>query len=216
METGRIRIAVLCGLLLLVGGISRIGARVAPLLPEREILSTAVKTQDPWVPVMDITIEKNILDELKLDDHLFRAYTNGKQTVTLYIGYYGTSRTVGAAHDPLVCFPGQGWVISDQKSAVVRLQRGGEQDVNYSVMTATKGENKELILYWFQSHGDTASGTASQKINTLIQKMKGKRGRNAFVRISVPIGQTGTDDARRLAIDFLVKFYPSFFEFIRT
>jgi EpsI family protein len=215
MDTRSIRIAVLCGLLLLAGGISRLGSRDRVVSPETGILSATVKTDGQWIPVKDIAIDKSILEELKLDDYIFRSYTDGKRIAILYIGYYGTAKTVGASHDPLVCFPGQGWVIASPKEGIVRLPGGGEQSVNYSVMTATKGEEKELILYWFQSHGETASGTVKQKLNTFLQKLQGKRGRNAFVRISIPIGQAGPDEAYRLAIGFLASFYTSFFDYIR-
>jgi len=216
MDTKIIKIAVLCGLLLLASGISRVGSNDIAVTTETRTLSATVKTDAEWVPVNDIGIDKDIVVGLKLDDYIFRNYTDGKRIATLYIGYYGTATAVGAAHDPLVCFPGQGWVVTGQQTGILHLPGGGEQDVNYSVLTATKGEAREFILYWFQSHGDTASGTVKQKINTLLQKFRGKRGRNAFVRISVPIGKNGADEAYKSAVKFLESFYPSFYEFIRA
>ena len=216
MDTRNIKIAVLCGLLLLAGGISRLAGREGIASHNTRTLSAVVKAGGHWLPVNDISIDRNILGELKLDDYLFRSFTDGKNIVTLYIGYYGTATTIGAAHDPLVCFPGQGWVITDQRTNLLRLPPRGGGDVNYSVMTATKGEDKELVLYWFQSNEETASGTSRQKVNTIIQKIKGKPGRNAFVRISVSIGQNGTNEALRSATDFISSFYPTFIDYIRT
>jgi EpsI family protein len=216
MDTRNIKIAMLCLLLLLAGGISRFAGSDDIVPKKTRTLPVMVKASQPWVPIEDIPIDRNILEELKLDDYLFRSFTNGKHIVTLYIGYYGTTTTIGAAHDPLVCFPGQGWVITDQGTNRLRLPTQGGDDVNYSVMTATKGEDKEVVLYWFQSNEETASGTSRQKLNTIIQKFMGKPGQNAFVRISVSVGRDGPDEALRSAKDFISGFYPTFIDYIRT
>jgi hypothetical protein len=57
-------------------------------------------------------LEPKIVKALELDDYANQGYSNGSDTLFLYIGYYFTAKKVGAAHDPLVCFPGQGWVVT--------------------------------------------------------------------------------------------------------
>ena len=67
-----------------------------------------------------------IVKALELDDYANQSYSDGKDTISLYIGYYFTAKKVGAAHDPLVCFPGQGWVVSDtQKDKIVLNPKPG-------------------------------------------------------------------------------------------
>jgi hypothetical protein len=55
-----------------------------------------------------VELDRSIIEALELDEYVNHNFTNGRETVSLYIGYYLTSKKVGASHSPLVCFPGQG------------------------------------------------------------------------------------------------------------
>lgn len=168
------------------------------------------------MPVGDIVMEQATIDALRLDDYLFRRYRDGTQVAMLYIGYYSKATKLGAAHDPLVCFLGQGWEISPQRVGVYRFPGDPEMEVNYSVMVASRGEHRELVLYWYQSMEMTASNSARQKLNTICERLKGKPGRNALVRISVPVGREGSSSALQTALKFLESFYPSLREYISS
>ena len=155
---------------------------------------------------------QNILDALYLDDYLNCSYTNGKNTVSLYIGYYYSAKKVGAAHDPTVCFPGQGWVVSKQITGQQELSGG--QTVNYAMMQAELGDKKNLILYWFQSYDSTYSSTFAQKISLFLKKILQKGESNAFVRLTVLIGDKDIKDYQQAALDFMDDFYPVFLTYI--
>jgi len=114
-------------------------------------------------------LDQKIVDALELDDYANQSYTKGQDIVSLYIGYYLTTKKVGAAHDPLVCFPGQGWMLTDKKSGEFILQET-DNSLSYSSMIAQRGQQKELIIYWFQSYDKTNPDTLSQKISSLWKK----------------------------------------------
>jgi len=59
-----------------------------------------------------VELDRGIVEELELDDYANHNFSNGSKTVSLYIGYYLTSKKVGAAHSPLVCFPGNPFIVS--------------------------------------------------------------------------------------------------------
>ncbi len=159
-----------------------------------------------------VELDRGIVESLDLDDYVNHNFSNGSETVSLYIGFYLTSKKVGAAHSPLVCFPGQGWVLADAENKSLRI---GEEKINYSKMLASIGSRKELLIYWFQAFDRTSPGTFLQKLNTLWSKFHKGRTDNAFVRITVAIHDKSVDEAYDTGIQFIEAFYPRFLEYIK-
>lgn len=159
-----------------------------------------------------IQIDTRIVNVLNLDDYVNNYFTNGDAIVSLYIGYYLTSKKVAAAHSPLVCFPGQGWDLSDFEKKSVKV---GNHTINLMRIIATTPQRKELLIYWFQAYEKTSSGTFFQKINTLISKFIDGREDNAFVRVTVPMKNMDVDQAYKMGVDFIKAFYPRFLEHVK-
>ncbi|WP_281492042.1 exosortase C-terminal domain/associated protein EpsI [Desulfosarcina cetonica] len=170
-----------------------------------------MRTVGRWSAVNDVAMEQHIVESLNLDDYLFRSYSEGERVVTLYIGYYYTADKVGAAHSPLVCFPGQGWEISTPKAASVTT--AGSR-VSAEQIMIRKGQQRELILYWFQAYDRTSPGTLKQKLNNFWAKLRSKPEDNAFVRVSVTIQGNHVEDAAKSAETFIQAFYPAFFDYV--
>lgn len=160
--------------------------------------------------------DQKIVDALELDDYANQSYTNGTDLVSLYIGYYLTTKKVGAAHDPLVCFPGQGWVLSDKQTGELILNPKTNKSISYSSMVAQRGQQKELIIYWFQSYDQTNPDTFSQKITLLWEKNINHREDNAFVRITIPIGEKSISESQEIIFKFIKDFYPVFLEYVKN
>ncbi len=160
--------------------------------------------------------DQKIVDALELDDYANQSYTKGQDIVSLYIGYYLTTKKVGAAHSPLVCFPGQGWVLSDKKSGELILNQETDNSLSYSSMIAQRGQQKELVIYWFQSYDKTNPDTLSQKISSLWKKILNNREDNAFVRITTPIGEKSISESQETIFKFIQDFYPVFLEYVRS
>jgi EpsI family protein len=189
------------------------------LKAKNERLTEALKNIPGWKINSASLLEKNIADELKLDDYLNQSYSresDGKDVISLYIGYYYTGGKIGAAHDPQVCFPGQGWITSKGQKGTLKLGDNQDEIVFYSTMIAEKGQEKELVLYWFQSYDKANPDTFSQKINSLLAKIKQKREDSAFIRITVSIGNEPIDVYKNVALDFVKDFYPVFLNYIRS
>jgi EpsI family protein len=180
---------------------------------EKKPLRLTFLNVDEWKPFNVIGMQDDIIESLSLDDYLFRSYKKDKQAVTLYVGYYRTPEKIGAAHSPLVCFPGQGWAITAPKRIQIKSSVG---IVNSEKIIATKDGQQELIVYWFQAYDVTSSGTFMQKINSLWSRLKGNPADNAFVRVSVQVENDNTDKAERNAIDFIKVYYPLFLEYIKN
>jgi len=159
-------------------------------------------------------LDKNIIEALKLDDYINQNYTSDFGSIFLYIGHYFTSKNVGAAHDPLVCFPGQGWQLIDKQKGKLDLNHDADKTISYSMMTAKHGQQKELVVYWFQSYKETSPDTLSQKITTLWEKVLDHGEDNAFVRITTPIGNRSISECKETIFKFIRAFYPVFLNYI--
>ncbi len=175
-------------------------------------LAEAIASFASWQPLSAIPIDKEILTSLELDDYLYRAYRRGNETVSLYIGYYFTAGKVGAAHSPLVCFPGQGWSLSDKTNRIITV---GNNTVHFAQMVAERRDQKELILYWFQAYDRSSSGTFMQKVNTFRSRFFDGKEDNAFVRITIPVEGEKVSEAALAGEEFIETFYPVFLKFVQ-
>ncbi len=179
-------------------------------------LNAALSEISGWKAGAPIPMDPDIVQALELDDYINRSYSNGEDRVSLYIGYYYSKGKIGAAHDPLVCFPGQGWKVSATERDRLLLNRENEKALSFSRMFVQRGDDKLLIIYWFQSYDTPNPDTFSQKISSLKNKIMGLREDNAFVRISIPVGQESTSDHQKTVMQFIRAFYPEFLEFVKS
>ena len=178
-------------------------------------LSQAFSDIKGWKSDGSMPLNQRIVKSLQLDDYVNQKYSNGNEAVSLYIGYYLTTKKIGAAHDPLVCFPGQGWVLSNIHKGELSLNFEPDVAITYSIMIAQRNTEKQLIIYWFQSFDKTNSNTLSQKIVSFLKKVLNDREDNAFVRISVPFGEKSLSECREILFKFLRDFCPIFFNYVK-
>ncbi|MDD2852270.1 MAG: EpsI family protein [Desulfuromonadaceae bacterium] len=181
----------------------------------KEPLRNALDSLPGWNASPNISMGANIEEALKLDDYLFKTYRRDNDTVSLYIGYYRSAAKVGSAHDPLVCFTGQGWRIAERGKGTYQLPSPGSHIINYSTMVAEQQSDKEYILYWFQTNNTTSSGTFDQKVQMLWQRLRNNpREENAFVRVSTRMEGNNSEIAKKRALDFVNSFYPEFYRYV--
>ena len=178
-------------------------------------LSEALSDIKSWKGEEASLLDQRVIDALELDDYTNRNYTNGKETVSLYIGYYLSTEKVGAAHSPLVCFPGQGWLLSNINKDNFLLNQKNEESISYSIMTAERGQGKQLIIYWFQSYDQANPDTLSQKIASFWKRMINQREDNAFVRISTPMAGKSLSESQETIFKFIRSFYPVFIDYVK-
>jgi len=190
-------------------------APVSRAIKKDKPLSQALLDIKGWKSNGLIPLEKEIVKALELDEYANQIYSNGRENVSLYIGYYFSKKKLGAAHDPLVCFPGQGWVASRITNGSLMMGAEANSSISFSTMIVERGLKKEFILYWYQSYDRTASNTFYQKIISLRQKILQQREDNAFVRISIPAEGRSLDECHETVFRFIESFYPVFLEYVK-
>src|ERR1700674_1363464 len=100
----------------------------------------------------DVSIEPRIVQALGVSDYLFRVYQAPDQhLVFLYVGYYRSQRTGISIHSPKNCLPGAGW--EPVSAGHMTLTGPGRQRVLVNRYEVENGLHRQLVLYWYQSHG---------------------------------------------------------------
>lgn len=178
-----------------------------------KLVQTLARIGD-WQKTAVYPLDPIIVEELKLDDYVYQVYSRDDMHVELYVGYYYSSMKVGAAHSPLVCYPGQGWLLSDSESH--RLTVSGERSyaLNYSSLLAENKGRRDLVFYWYQAGVFSTPGTFLQKLLLLRSKFFERNENNAFVRISTTLNRESPEAGRRRLIAFMKDFYPEFMSYV--
>jgi EpsI family protein len=176
-------------------------------------LRQALAYIEGWQLISHAELDPGVINALELDEYANGAFSNGKANVNLYVGYYHTSKKVGAAHSPLVCYPGQGWILSDRANEDISV-KGSE--VHLARLIASRGEVRHLVIYWFQSYDKTSPGTFSQKIKIILAKIMRKKEDNAFVRISISLDGRTVEEAYDIGVKFIQSFYPVLLNYIKV
>jgi EpsI family protein len=167
---------------------------------------------DGYETVRHVDLEDNALNMLELDDYTFADYTGQGKKINLYIGYYYSAKKANASHSPLICYPSHGWKI-ENKPVAGSLSIGPYQ-INYEEIVTSSDQQKELVLYWYQSRLDTNTTATKNKINIAVNKLTKKDEQHAFVRVAVPFADLTYADTKQTALDFIQAFYPQFIWFI--
>lgn len=163
---------------------------------------------DGWTIRQHIGLDPEIASNLGVDDFLHAQFANETAFVTLYVGYYASMEKVGMAHDPLVCFPGQGWLILHSRKGVIAIDSTDVHPIRYSSFVVSNGRQQEWVIYWFQSYDRALPGPFLQKVASLWHKVLRKGEGSALVRISIPI-DSGQDMAKQTVLEFIQSFYPA-------
>ena len=175
-------------------------------------LNTAIHNIPDYRLLEDTVTETWLIDALRLDDVSQKKFVREGKVVDLYVGYYFSIDKLSAAHSPLVCVPGNGWVLEGLEEK--EHDFNGNQ-LKYAEVAAGKGESQILILYWFQAYDKSAPNMYINIYHALLNVITGNPGETAFVRTSVLIKDGDREEAHKTALDFVEKFYPTFIGYVK-
>jgi EpsI family protein len=149
---------------------------------------------------VDAPLEENMIKALGVDDYLSRVYRGEDgEPIGLYIGYYKSQRTDESLHSPRNCLPGAGWQPLRTEHLQLNSRDGKIVSVNQYLIQ--KGFERQMVLYWYQSHGRTIASEYTAKIDMVADAVYLRRTDAALVRINTPITGNGTNDR---AVEFAV------------
>ena len=175
-------------------------------VPSMKALASITKSIEDWVMVKEWPMEPEVQAVLKADDTLSRFYVrpDWPTGAGLFIAFFRTQRAGVAPHSPKNCLPGNGWVA--EKSTVIHIAVAGRAEpveANYYIVQ--KGDNKSVVIYWYQSHGRTVASEYKAKYYVMADSIRLNRTDTALVRVTVPLGANGLKAAEDAALDFVKK-----------
>jgi EpsI family protein len=188
------------------------GMNQSTVITTKRPLSKQLLNIPGYTLIRPVKLEPDALRMLKLDDYLFADYKGPGGKVNLYIGYYYSAAKAYASHSPLVCYPSQGWKITSKaQKSTLELPPA---TIHYEEITTSFGEQKELVLFWYQSRLLTATQIYKNKINMGYNKLAHNYQQHSFIRIAVPFADSSYKEAKTTAIAFIQAFYPQYIHFI--
>jgi len=211
----KIRILLLC-LILLATSVYIAHASKPEVVPTREPLSQLPMKIGDWDLRETPEISSKTLAVAGVDDYVNRVYYNPDLfPAGLYVGYYRSQRSGDTIHSPLNCLPGAGWNPAKSGRISVTLSDGSAIEINRIIIV--KGIDRQVVLYWYQSHGRVIASEYWGKIYTVLDALRTNRTDAALVRVICRVGGTDPDaDAftERRAVEFVKALYPLLARFL--
>lgn len=204
------RAAVLCLML---------GATTVVLANARHSETTVTRTSfasfpmsiGAWQASVDPPLEDSILKVLGVDDYLSRIYYRPGAAVGFFMGYYASQRQGDTIHSPLNCLPGAGWEPASQGRLTIANADGAGRDITVNRYIVKKGLDRQLVLYWYQSHGRVVASEYWSRAFLINDAIRLNRTDGSLVRVIAPIPVNAEDDgaaAEKLAEEFVRVIFP--------
>ncbi len=157
------------------------------IIPERASFSAYPLQLGEWAGRKDV-IEKQYLDELKLDDYIIANYSNpAGDAVNLYMAYYETQKSGAAAHSPKSCIPGGGWQIQASNTIDLRGIEKEGKPLPANRLLIKKGEYGQLVYYWFQQRNRIITNEYMVKWYLFWDALTRNRTDGALVRLTTTV-----------------------------
>lgn len=205
MAQGRVGTALLCALLVAVGGLAWWLQLQPPMRVDASSLATLPPRIGAWTS-QDVPLESAVEAELRADMNLQRLYTHPTgAAVWLYIGYYGTARGGRPEHTPRGCYTGAGWGIESTRS----LDATPDGSLRVNEYVVERDGERQLVLFWYRSHRRTSLlGGLDQNVDRLLGRLLDGRADGALVRLSTRLGPDDEIAARGRLLGFAAALDP--------
>ena len=197
--------------LVLVGGILathsfRPKDAAVPQMPLREFTSDIGSSHSEERP-----FEKEVVRAIGADDYINRIYVGSSLPIELYVGYYKDQRTGDRIHSPKNCLPGSGWEPVHSNRIQIGVVNGIPVVVNGVVVA--QGEKRDMVLYWYQSHGRIIASEYWAKFWLVTDALNNKSADGAIVRIWTTAAD-GEASSEARAVEFARQVYPQVAKFL--
>jgi len=181
-----------------------IGARETTL-PPRTSFALFPREIGAWQGA-DMPIETSALAALNATDHLSINYAKGDDVINVWSAYYESQYSGNAAHSPLVCIPGGGWVVQD--GGVTEIPVTGGAPLRASRLIISQGTDKQLVYFWFVEGGRHETGEYAAKFRLFANAVLHNRRDGALVRFVTPVAGGDLDRAEATLKSFIAEAAP--------
>ncbi len=130
-----------------------------------------------------MVMERQYVDVLRFDDYLLANYQGSGGPINVYAAYYRSQEKGRATHSPKTCIPGGGWEITSLDEVVVPVGHGEESGFRANRVMIQKGEQKQVVLYWFKQRHRVVTSEYLVKFFLLVDALTMKRTDGALIRL---------------------------------
>jgi EpsI family protein len=193
--------------------------------PLRQPLKQFPKTLPGWKAIGDPVVPKGDLDVLKADDVLSRLYVRSavpdlsqlspesklhlaQTAANLFLEYFSTQQQGQSPHSPKNCLPGAGWEESESADITLSIPEIAAP-ITINKYVVSMGEQKDVVLYWYQSHGRVVAHEFAAKYYLVTDSMRYHRSDTAMIRVIVPVRGDNVAAALKDAADLVQAAYPA-------
>ena len=208
------RFSVLLAVLLLGGIVINVWEWAGEAKVARRALVEMPTQVGSWRQVgVDQRFDAQTESVLGASDYLSRTYASAdNRPVSFYVGYYATQRTGATYHSPLNCLPGSGWEMNEAGSVTI-VPADGSPAFEANRYIVQNGDEKQLLVYWYQGRGRKVASEYWGKIYTVVDSIRLRRSDGAMVRVMMPVGRS-EEEALKAATDLAAQIAPVLPEFI--
>lgn len=126
---------------------------------------------------------------------------------SVYVGYYDEQRQGKSIHSPRNCLPGAGWETVGFRP-VTLTPFGASAPVTVNRYHIVKGPAQSIVYYWYQGRGRVAHDEYRVKFELLRDAALLGRTEEALVRVVVPVGRGGIEEADSVATRVAQRLVP--------
>lgn len=158
------------------------------LIPQRVSLLTFPLLLGEWRGI-EQPLDRELIDAVAADDELAAVFSRESEPnpVALWIAYYAAQRDGRQVHSPSVCLPGGGWKIETIEVLNISGVRADGAPLPVNRVIIAKGEDKELVYYWFAQRGRTLTNEYAVKWYIIWDSIVMNRSDGALVRLTTPV-----------------------------
>jgi EpsI family protein len=122
------------------------------------------------------------------------------------VAFFKTQRTGKTPHSPKNCLPGSGWEREREDYLDVAIP-GMAEPIQVNRYIVSKGSEKSLVLYWYQTQKRVIANEYKAKLLTVEDAIRYNRTDTALVRVVVPVRGSNDAEAQQEAVEFVQAFF---------
>lgn len=173
------------------------------IVPSRESFTEFPMQVAAWSG-KPLVMEEAYRDALRFDDYLLADYQSQERVpINLYVAYYGSQKKGQSAHSPRTCIPGGGWEITSLRTIRIDGEGAAIPPLWANRVLIQKGDQKQLVYYWFQQRGRLLTNEYLVKFYLLWDAVTLNRTDGALVRLTAAIS---SGESESIVDDRLVGF----------
>jgi EpsI family protein len=162
-----------------------------------------------WTMTGEQALEPEVVAYLRPDDYIDRNYLarGPAGNINVFVAYFKSLKSGYGPHSPGICLPGAGWKPV-QFGVVQAPVPGSRGSIPVNQYFLEKGNQKLLVLYWYQNERRIWAEEFRAKIYMLPDLLRYHRSDVALIRIVTPLDPNAVEATKSGLFRFVNTAFP--------